>query len=160
MMQAFYWEVPLGGIWWDQLSHKVKEWNKAGITSIWLPPISKAEGAAKSMGYDPTDYFDLGEFHQKNTLETRFGSKKELLNLITLAHKNNLEVIADIIINHNSGTTMNTTSSLKTVHGHCLSQNLENSIGVNLTSTLMNITKKKMVVCCRRNVERECRRIR
>jgi alpha-amylase len=36
-------------------------------------------------------------------VETRFGSRAELENLISTAHANDVEVIADIVINHNSG---------------------------------------------------------
>jgi hypothetical protein len=28
-------------------------------------------------GYDPTDYFDFGNYNQNGTTETRFGSKTE-----------------------------------------------------------------------------------
>ena len=55
------------------------------------------------MGYDPTDYFDFGNFNQNGTTETRFGSKTELTSLITAAHTENIKVYADIVINHNSG---------------------------------------------------------
>ncbi|BDD04012.1 alpha-amylase [Aureibacter tunicatorum] len=103
MMQGFYWDVPAGGTWWDVVKSKVPAWSEAGITSIWLPPVSKAQNGALSMGYDPTDYFDLGEFDQNGSIETRFGSKDELTNLIDEAHNYNIEVYADIVINHNSG---------------------------------------------------------
>ncbi|WP_338238298.1 alpha-amylase [Persicobacter diffluens] len=103
MMQAFYWDVPAGGNWWEEVSTKIPSWNHAGISSIWLPPFSKAQNGPYSMGYDPMDYFDLGEFNQMGSVETRFGSKNELLNLINTAHTYNIEVIADIVINHNSG---------------------------------------------------------
>jgi alpha-amylase len=55
------------------------------------------------MGYDPTDYFDFGNYNQNGTIETRFGSKTELVNLITKAHTENIQVYADIVLNHNSG---------------------------------------------------------
>lgn len=55
------------------------------------------------MGYDPSDYFDLGEFMQHGTVATRFGTRSELEALIAKAHSVDLEVIADIVINHNSG---------------------------------------------------------
>ncbi|MCG8474328.1 MAG: alpha-amylase [Cytophagales bacterium] len=103
MMQGFYWDVPKGGTWWDVVKTKIPEWSKAGITSVWLPPASKAQNGALSMGYDPTDYFDLGEFDQNGSVETRFGSREELESLIAVAHNNNIEVYADIVINHNSG---------------------------------------------------------
>jgi alpha-amylase len=38
------------------------------------------------MGYDPYDYYDLGEFDQKGGGPTWFGSKAELLDLIQSAH--------------------------------------------------------------------------
>jgi alpha-amylase len=42
MMQAFYWDVPAGGNWWNT-GTKVTAWSNAGIGSIWLPPVSKAK---------------------------------------------------------------------------------------------------------------------
>ena len=67
MMQAFYWDVPAGGNWWNTLSAKVTDWGNAGIGAIWLPPVSKAQNGPFSMGYDPTDYFDFGNFNQNGT---------------------------------------------------------------------------------------------
>lgn len=103
MMQAFYWDVPAGGTWWNHVATKVDDWSAAGIDAIWLPPVSKAQNGPFSMGYDPFDYFDFGEYDQMGSVETRFGSTSELQNLITAAHNNRLSVIADIVINHNSG---------------------------------------------------------
>lgn len=103
MMQAFYWDVPAGGTWWNTVKGKVDAWEAAGITAMWLPPASKAQNGSFSMGYDPTDYFDLGEYNQNGTVETRFGSKTELTGLINKAHTKGLQVYADIVLNHNSG---------------------------------------------------------
>ncbi|WP_303316172.1 alpha-amylase [Flavivirga abyssicola] len=103
MMQAFYWDVPAGGNWWNTLEGKVQDWSNAGIDAIWLPPASKAQNGAFSMGYDPFDYFDFGQYNQMGSVETRFGSENELKTLITSAHNAQLSVIADIVINHNSG---------------------------------------------------------
>ncbi len=103
MMQAFYWDVPAGGTWWNTVKNKVDDWANAGITSIWLPPSAKAQNGPFSMGYDPFDYFDFGQYNQQGSTETRFGSKTELQNLINTAHNNGVEVYADIVINHNSG---------------------------------------------------------
>ncbi|MFD2518454.1 alpha-amylase [Salinimicrobium flavum] len=103
MMQAFYWDVEPRHGWWDLLSEKVDDWADAGIDRIWLPPASKGASGGYSMGYDPSDYFDLGEFYNQQTTETRFGSREELDNLISAAHANDIEVIADIVLNHNSG---------------------------------------------------------
>ncbi|WP_340065310.1 alpha-amylase [Ascidiimonas aurantiaca] len=103
MMQAFYWNVPSGGTWWDTVSTKIPAWSSAGIDAIWLPPVSKAMNGPFSMGYDPFDYYDFGDYNQQGSLETRFGSRTELEALITAAHANNISVIADIVLNHNSG---------------------------------------------------------
>ncbi len=103
MMQAFYWDVPAGGNWWQTIQGKVQSWSNAGIDAIWLPPVSKAQNGPFSMGYDPFDYFDFGDYNQMGSIETRFGSKTELQSLISAAHGAQLSVIADIVINHNSG---------------------------------------------------------
>lgn len=103
MMQAFYWDVPKGGIWWDFLSRHVNSWSQAGINKVWLPQFAKAGSGGYSMGYDVADYFDLGEYDQYGSIETRFGSKAELLKLIGSIHEAGMEVIADIVINHNGG---------------------------------------------------------
>ena len=103
MMQAFYWDVPAGGTWWNTVKGKLASWNSAGFSMIWLPPASKAQNGGYSMGYDPFDYWDFGQYNQMGSTQTRFGSKSELQSLITTATNNNIDVIADIVINHNSG---------------------------------------------------------
>lgn len=103
MMQAFYWDVPAGGTWWNTVRGKISSWDAAGISSIWLPPANKAMDGANSMGYDPYDYYDFGNYNQQGSVETRFGSQSELQNLITQAHNYNIQVIGDVVINHNSG---------------------------------------------------------
>ena len=65
MMQAFYWDVPMGGTWWGVIQGKVSSWAGAGVTSLWMPPASKGESGPYSVGYDPFDYFDFGDFNQK-----------------------------------------------------------------------------------------------
>ena len=103
LMQGFYWDVPEGGNWWNTVKDKITAWSNAGIGAVWLPPASKAQNGAYSMGYDPTDYYDFGDFNQNGSTETRFGSRAELEALITKAHAENMQVYADIVINHNSG---------------------------------------------------------
>jgi alpha-amylase len=108
MMQTFHWDCPREDKkefqWWNYINEKVPSLAKAGFTSLWLPPIHKAANLfGPSMGYDPYDYYDLGEFDQKGTIPTWFGTRKELESLIASAHKQGLSLIADIVINHNSG---------------------------------------------------------
>jgi alpha-amylase len=103
IMQAFYWDVPSGGTWWNTVNSKLTAWDNAGFSAVWLPPASKAQNGAFSMGYDPFDYYDFGNYNQMGSTETRFGSRTELSTVITNAHAKNIQVYADIVINHNSG---------------------------------------------------------
>ena len=68
MLQAFYWDCPKAEDsehqWWAFVKSKLPLIAQAGFTALWLPPANKAAGR-KSMGYDPYDYYDLGEFDQK-----------------------------------------------------------------------------------------------
>ena len=103
MMQAFYWDVEPRGEWWNTITPKLADWKANGVDRIWLPPATKGASGGYSMGYDPSDYFDFGEYNQHGTTKTRFGSRAELENLISKAHENGLQVIADIVIGHNNG---------------------------------------------------------
>jgi len=103
LMQAFYWDVPSGGDWYNTVKGKITAWDNSGISAIWLPPVSKAQNGPFSMGYDPFDYYDFGNYNQMGSTETRFGSLTELQSLISTAHGKNIQVYADIVINHNSG---------------------------------------------------------
>ena len=106
ILQAFYWDCPKAEDrehqWWVFIKSKLPSIAQAGFTALWLPPANKAAGW-KSMGYDPYDYYDLGEFDQKGGVPTWFGYKAELLDLIQSAHAQGLQVYADLVFNHNSG---------------------------------------------------------
>jgi alpha-amylase len=106
MMQAFYWDSPKldkqEHNWWNFVAEKVEDLSKAGFNALWLPPVSKASDHM-SMGYDPYDYFDLGDFDQKGGTKTLFGSRAELVALIAKAHMHGMGLYADMVINHNSG---------------------------------------------------------
>jgi alpha-amylase len=89
MMQAFYWDCPaIEGKpfqWWKHVESEVPKLAAAGFTALWLPPANKAANNI-SMGYDPYDFWDLGEFDQKGSVATWFGTRKELEDLIAAAH--------------------------------------------------------------------------
>lgn len=106
MLQAFYWDCPAlesrEHKWWVEIKNRIPALQQVGFTALWLPPASKAAWW-KSMGYDPYDYYDLGEFNQKGGVPTWYGSKAELLDLIEAAHNHGMQVYADLVFNHNSG---------------------------------------------------------
>ena len=108
MMQTFFWDCPRVDNrefqWWKTIREQVPALANVGFTSLWLPPVHKAANlGGPSMGYDPYDYYDLGEFDQKGSIPTWFGTRQELSQLIETAHSYRLSLIADVVINHNSG---------------------------------------------------------
>lgn len=108
LMQGFYWNCPglehRDGAWWTYVQSRVAELHHAGFTAIWLPPVSKAANLdGPSMGYDPYDYYDLGDFNQKGRVKTWFGNRAELSALVESAHANGMQLYADMVVNHNSG---------------------------------------------------------
>lgn len=106
MMQGFYWDVPEGS-WYATLAARAKELRfmrgRQGIDRIWFPPPSKGESGRSSMGYDPYDYYDLGQFTQKGTTRTRFGTQDELKAAIAAFRTVGILCMADIVLNHRSG---------------------------------------------------------
>ena len=105
MLQAFYWDVPTddvnkNGDWWNNLAGKAPEFKHAGFTAIWTPPPSKGNFGIYDMGYGIFDHFDLGNYNQKGTTETRFGSRAELQAMIAAMHAQGLEVYTDTVLNH------------------------------------------------------------
>jgi len=108
LMQCFYWDCPretgLAGRWWAQIHERISELAAVGFDTLWLPPAHKAANIdGPSMGYDPYDYYDLGDHDQKSSVKTWFGSRAELLDLIANAHAIGLSVVADLVINHCNG---------------------------------------------------------
>ena len=108
IMQAFYWDCPKLESqefnWWKILQGKMKSLSNAGFTALWLPPACKAANmGGMSMGYDPYDYYDLGDINQKDTIPTWFGSKSQLQALIEEVHANDMQVYADMVLNHTNG---------------------------------------------------------
>ncbi|MBL8486238.1 MAG: hypothetical protein JNK22_04055, partial [Rhodocyclaceae bacterium] len=90
MMQAFFWDCPREAgqeyRWWNHVREKLPELAAAGFGALWLPPVHKAANlGGPSMGYDPYDYYDLGEFDQRGSVKTWFGARDELLALIAEA---------------------------------------------------------------------------
>lgn len=109
IMQAFYWDCPKHESkefqWWNFLTEKVTHLRNVGFTVLWLPPATKGANlfGAMSMGYDPYDFYDLGEFDQRGEVRTWFGTRSELETLIKTAHDNNLQIYADMVLNHTNG---------------------------------------------------------
>ena len=96
VFQAFYWDSykdqGYGRTKWiDHLNgtngtsaEEIGQW----FDLVWLPPMSQATGGT---GYLPTNY---------SGLDSDWGTRANLIKLITTLHKNGAKVVADIVINH------------------------------------------------------------
>ncbi|PZO41920.1 MAG: alpha-amylase [Pseudanabaena frigida] len=103
IIQFFQWYNPADGSLWDELKGKAKELADAGFTAVWIPPSYKGQGGGFDVGYGVYDLFDLGEFDQKGSLRTKYGTKSLLLEAIKTLQLNGMQVYADVVFNHKDG---------------------------------------------------------
>src|ERR1700748_3954894 len=97
IMQFFHWYYPADGSLWNKLKEEVPKLEEMGVTTLWLPPAYKA--CDGGVGYGVYDLFDLGEFDQQGSVRTKYGTKDEYVAAVETAHKNNLKVIVDVVLN-------------------------------------------------------------
>ncbi|WP_192348242.1 alpha-amylase [Algoriphagus sp. Y33] len=102
MMQFFHWYSPEDTLW-KEVKEKAEYLGHLGITSVWLPPASKGELGGMSVGYDSYDLFDLGEFDQKGSVRTKYGTKEEFIEATQALHDRGVQVIVDFVFNHKAG---------------------------------------------------------
>src|SRR5699024_8373194 len=98
-MQYFEWYLPDDGSLWKQLKDDAGHLQKLGINNLWMPPASKATGSGDT-GYGIYDLFDLGEFDQKGSVRTKYGTKDEYLEAINALKEHGIRPIADVVLNH------------------------------------------------------------
>ena len=103
MIQYFEWYLPCDKSLWRKVKADAKHLSDIGITSVWLPPATKGASGVTDVGYSVYDLFDLGEFSQKGSVETKYGSKDEYIAAISSLQDNNIDVLADIVLNHRTG---------------------------------------------------------
>lgn len=103
MMQYFEWYLPENGLHWRRCAAQAQNLKKAGIDMVWLPPAYKGAAGSKSVGYDVYDTYDLGEFDQKGTVRTKYGTREEYLQAVRSLQEQGIQVLADIVLNHKMG---------------------------------------------------------
>ena len=103
MIQFFHWYSEGNSKLYDHAKDSAEYLKQLGISAVWFPPAYKANGGGFSVGYDPYDLYDLGEFDQKGTIPTKYGSKEQYLNACKTLQENGISVIADIVLNHKAG---------------------------------------------------------
>ena len=103
MVQFFHWYSRDNGTLWKYLAEEAPRLASLGVTAAWLPPAYKGADGIASRGYDVYDLYDLGEFDQKGTVRTRYGTKQEYIDCVKALQENGITAIADIVLNHKVG---------------------------------------------------------
>ena len=103
MMQFFHWYVKPDGSLWNELAKKADDLVSAGISSVWLPPAYKGSAGDRDVGYSVYDRYDLGEFDQKGSVRTKYGTREAYINAVSQAKQSGLEIYADVVLNHMMG---------------------------------------------------------
>ncbi len=103
MFQCFEWNYPADGSLWRHLASKATELKNLGTTAVWMPPAYKGSGGAVDVGYAPYDLYDLGEFDQKGTVPTKYGTRDEFFQAVQAVRGAGMSIYADVVFNHRMG---------------------------------------------------------
>ncbi|MGN0056017.1 MAG: alpha-amylase [Atopobiaceae bacterium] len=103
MMQAFSWYLPADGAHWKALARDAQLFADEGITAVWLPPAYKGMAGPNDVGYGVYDLYDLGEFDQKGSVRTKYGTRQEYLDAVAALKGAGMQVLADVVLNQRMG---------------------------------------------------------
>lgn len=124
MMQYFEWYVPNDGLHWNRLSNDSQHLKDIGISTVWIPPAYKGT-SQNDVGYGAYDLYDLGEFNQKGTTRTKYGTKAQLQSAISNLRGKGIGVYGDVVMNHKGGADY--TESVQAVEVNPSNRNQETS---------------------------------
>lgn len=116
LLQFFEWYYPADGSLWNHLKNESERLKNIGIDAVWLPPAHKGTKGSKSEGYDSYDLYDLGEFDQKGSVATKYGTRQQLIDAVQIAKNAGLKVYADIVLNHMGGADETEIVTVRTVN--------------------------------------------
>ncbi len=103
LLQYFHWYNNPDGSLWRELKERAPGLSESGFTAVWLPPAYKGAGGEKDVGYAVYDLYDLGEFDQKGTVRTKYGTRDELLEAVKALQAENIHIYWDVVLNHRMG---------------------------------------------------------
>ena len=106
LIQLFEWYLPEDCGHWRRTAECAGYLAELGITDVWLPPAYKGQSGVHDVGYGVYDLYDLGEFDQKGSVPTKYGTKDEYLAAIDALHAAGLRVLADVVLNHRMGADL------------------------------------------------------
>ncbi|RZK43169.1 MAG: alpha-amylase [Pedobacter sp.] len=103
LVQFFHWYYNEEDKLWVKAVKEAEHLKNLGITKVWFPPANKGSNGGYSVGYESYDLYDLGEFDQKNSVATKYGTRDEYLAAIKALHEQEIGVLADVVFNHKAG---------------------------------------------------------
>ena len=103
MLQGFSWYLPSDGQHWRRMAERAEDLAKLGFTAVWLPPAYKGQAGATDVGYGVYDLWDLGEFDQRGTVRTKYGTREEYVEAVRALQGAGVQVLADVVLNHKMG---------------------------------------------------------
>ena len=89
--------------WYPQLTQLAQTGRLSKFTMVWMPPPQKCNSGRNSVGYDPFDYYDIGTYAEKFSVETRYGSEAHLKSCVAAMQDQGILPIVDLVMNHMNG---------------------------------------------------------
>jgi alpha-amylase len=89
------------------ITKKIKEgyFTDLGINAIWLTPVVEQIHGSVNEGSGPTYGFHGYWTKDWTALDPNYGTPADLKNLVKTAHKNNIRIVLDAVINHTGPVT-------------------------------------------------------
>ncbi len=117
MIQYFEWYYPSDRSLYRKIISESSSLAKTGFNLLWMPPAYKGAAGINDVGYGPYDLYDLGEFKQKGSQSTKYGTKRQYLKAIQSLQNKGIFVLADIVFNHKMGGDTLESAIAQTVDG-------------------------------------------
>lgn len=103
MFQFFEWNLEADGTLYKRIAADAKGLQEKGVTAIWFPPPTKGQAGGLDVGYGIYDLWDLGEFDQKGSVRTKYGTKDELIAAVYEVQTHGMDAYLDVVMNHRIG---------------------------------------------------------